>query len=153
MPRRSYRGATGVHVLGAYHPIAMSGVFRSYPPAHTTEEVAALLRREFGRPVVRLDRVDHGVINAVYTARLSGGLDCFVKVAPRSRGTHALREEVWTYAHCRAVGVPTPEVLAFAPEPADFPEAYLITRRVPGENGHAARLDDEQRRRVLQPLG
>ncbi len=85
----------GVHVLGAYHPIAMRGVFRSYPPAHTTEEVAALLRRKFGRPVVRLvvrlDRVDYGVINAVYTARLSDGLDCFVKVAPRSRGTHALR--------------------------------------------------------------
>lgn len=101
----------------------------------------------------RLARVDWGVINAVYAAELEGGPACFVKVTPRSRGEHRLREEVWAYGRCRRVGVPTPEVLAFDPAPSHFPEPYLITRRIPGENGLRARLSDDDRQAVLRQLG
>jgi aminoglycoside phosphotransferase (APT) family kinase protein len=133
-------------------PEAAEG-FRSYTPAHTPEQIVGLLAEELSAEVEWLQRVDLGVINAVYEARLANGLDCFVKVAPASRGHHTLAQEVWAFERCRRVGVPAPEVLAFRPEPGAFPEPYHITRRLPGENGERVRLTAEQRHDAFRQLG
>lgn len=112
-----------------------------------------MLRQRLGAEVERLERVDLGVINAVYAARLSNGLGCFVKIAPASRGEHRLRHEVWAFERCRRIGIPTPEVLEFVAEPGAFPEPFHITRRVPGENGAHLRLTDAQRYAVFRQIG
>lgn len=130
----------------------MAARFRSPEPGHSLEELRALLRRELGHDVLSLRRVDLGSINAVYEASLANGLECFVKVAPPGQTAH-LREEIWGFEQCRAVGVPAPEVLAFDPAPMSFPEPYHVTRRIPGENGLHAGLDRSGRLTVLRQLG
>ncbi len=127
--------------------------FQSPEPGHTRDELCALLRRELGSQVLALTRVHLGVINVVYTAQLGNGLECFVKVAPHGRGGHRLREEVWAFERCRAVGVPTPEVLAFDPTQGFFPEPYHVTRRIPGANGLQANLSRSDRVATLRQLG
>lgn len=122
-------------------------------PRHSREELRALLHRELGSPVRERARVQLGVMNLVYAARLANGLECFVKLAPAGRGEHRLREEVWAFKRCRAAGVPTPEVLAFDPAPPVFPEAYHITRRIPGENGLQAKPGRDERLDALRQLG
>ncbi|MHB8574823.1 MAG: phosphotransferase [Dehalococcoidia bacterium] len=127
--------------------------FPSPAPLHTAAVVRAWLRRELGSEVRSLTRVDLGVVNIVYAARLADDLECFVKVAPQARGVHRLREEVWAFEQCRTVGVPTPEVLAFDPAPTAFPEAFHVTRRISGENGLQAGLSHAGRLAALRQLG
>ena len=122
-------------------------------PRHTAAELRALLRREPGSPVRELIRVRLGVINFVYAVRLANGLACFVKLAPGGPGNRHLREEVRAFERCRAIGVPTPEVLAFDPAPTAVPEAYHITRRIPGENGLQAKLSRDERLSAFRQLG
>jgi len=128
-------------------------VFRSYRPAHTRQQLTSLLVRVFDANVERLMRVDLGTINAVYEAHLSSGLDCFVKVAPASAGHRDLGQEVWAFAQAGRIGLPTPEVLAYDPAPAEFPEPYHITRRIPGMNARQADLTPDQRAAALRTLG
>ena len=127
--------------------------FSSFTPAHTPDQLQALIERQFGSEVRSIERTDYGCINAVYFAELASGIECVIKVTPHERGFHRLQEEAWAFEQCRRVGVPAPEVLAVSLETEAFPEPYIITRRIAGQNGAQAALTEEERQAVFFQIG
>ncbi len=127
--------------------------FQSYKPAHTVDEVKTLTESVLGKKVTEMDRKDLGQINAVYFAALDDRTDCVVRISPKERNWNNFEEEAWAFEKCKAIGVPTPEVLAVDVAPSNFPEPFMITRRLSGVNGEEAHLSEEQKHKVLRQLG
>lgn len=127
--------------------------FQSYKPVHTIDEVKSLTESVLRQKVTKMDRKDLGQINAVYFATLDDKTDCVVRISPKERGYNSFDEEAWAFDKCGVVGVPTPEILALDTSPSNFPEPYMITRKLPGVNGEEAHLSEEQKQKVLRQLG
>lgn len=127
--------------------------FQSYKSSSTTQEVTTLTENALGKKVTDISRKDLGQINAVYFATLADQTECVVRISPKERNWNNFAEEAWAFDKARAVGVPTPEVLICNTQPADFPESYMITKKLPGTNGEEAHLTEEQKHTVLRQLG
>lgn len=127
--------------------------FKSYKPAHTRKELIQLVEKVLGDKVAHIERKDLGEVNAVYFAILGGGTEVVIRVSPKEKVWSAFPQEAWAFQKCRAVGVPTPEVLAVEAKPEDFPEPYMITKRIPGVSGESGGLTEEQKLEVLNQLG
>src|SRR3989344_7386667 len=124
--------------------------FKSYKQAHTNQEVIELTETVLGRKVKSLDRKNLGEINAVYFADMEGGPECVIRISPKERDYNTFLQEAWAFGGCRTVSVPTPEVLAVDVSLAQFPEAYMITKRIRGISGEKAEFTDEQKIDVLK---
>jgi aminoglycoside phosphotransferase (APT) family kinase protein len=129
--------------------------FKSYKPEHSTDKVIDLTQKLLKMEVKNISRVDYGEINAVYFVKLQNGKEVVIRISPRERGWNSFSQEAWAFGKCRAVGVPTPQVLAVDTKPQDFPEAYMISRRLPGVTGNEAKkgLTEEQLLDVYRQLG
>ena len=127
--------------------------FGSYKSVHTQEELTQLVERVLSDKVSRMERKDLGEVNAVYFATLGSGTEAVVRVSPKEKEWDEFPQEAWAFKKCREVGVPTPEVLAQDSKLTDFPEPYMITKRIPGVSGESAGLTEEQKLEVLNQLG
>jgi aminoglycoside phosphotransferase (APT) family kinase protein len=119
---------------------------------HTSQDVATLVGRRLGAHVTSIAPFEHGISNAVYFVALKDQPECVVRVS-RQQDRDYVALELWAFDHCRAAGVPVPTVLAADCAPSDFPEPFIITRRVPGLLGDSAELTLDQQRAAYEDLG
>lgn len=127
--------------------------FKSYKPVHSLRQITGLTEKVLGSKVESIQRKDLGEINVVYFATLANGLECVIRVSPKEREYNAFALEAWAFKKCREVGVPTPDVLAVDTSPKDFPEPYLITKKIPGLPGDQANLTEDEKLEILYQLG
>ncbi len=127
--------------------------YKSYQVSHTTDQVRNLVSSNLNTEVTSIQRLDAGEINAVYFVSLVHGEDVVVRVPPTEKKANHFDREAWVFDQCRRIGVPTPEVIKVNMESMDFPESYMITKRLPGENGMDAKLTHNQRKDMCGQLG
>lgn len=131
----------------------MRDEFKSYKSVHSEEELKVLIAKHLGSLPKILERQNVGEVNAVYFATLENETSCVIRIAPNEKGYNAFEEESWIFSQCKNVGVPVPDVLAVDANPSDFPEAYMITRRIEGISADLANLSQEQKVEVLYQVG
>lgn len=112
----------------AFHGTAQGEARR--PDADTEAQVRAIVTRRFGRAPEAL-RDGGGQGNHRTFVATVGGRDCFVRLEDGPERDDYIAVESCVMAQVRALGVPTPQVLASDATRRDVPFAWQLLERVP----------------------
>ena len=126
--------------------------YQTYELIHTQSDVSALLEDVLKTKVAVVERINYGEVNAVYSIQADDD-KYILKVAPYGRGKNNLLQEAWAFTKCRSVGVPVPEVVGVDSSLRRFPEAYLLTKKIPGTPGGEIKFTDEDAIDLMHQLG
>lgn len=90
-----------------------------------------LIQKATGDEPTNLEKLVHGYDNEVYAVGTRQGRDYMVRI--QQHGDTGFAEEQWAIEHCRAVGVPAPEIVYVgALTIGDQRKQVMVQRRVPG---------------------
>lgn len=105
-------------------------------------EIKKIIRREFGSPVDRIERMSNGICNEVYRVR-AAELDCVVRLKREARYMYGSHNHLPIF---RAAGIDVPEILAEDYSLTSSPFAYQVLTVIPGRdiNDVIHTLDDDQ---------
>lgn len=127
--------------------------YQSYKPIHTQSDVYTLVEDLLKVKVVVTERIDYGEVSAVYSVQTKDRDEYVLKVSPYERKENNLLQEAWAFDRCRGVGVPVPEVVRVDVSLSKFPEAYLLTKKIPGAPGSKMEFSDAGFIDLMQQLG
>jgi aminoglycoside phosphotransferase (APT) family kinase protein len=115
-------------------------------PPKARAAVASVVKRHFGERPGRVQPLDGGLNNTVFSVRAGGAMHV-VRLHAEAAKVHDYLKEQWAMEQARGAGVPTPHVLEVGND--EHGHAYMIVEEVPGACG--AEVAD--RLPVLQQLG
>jgi aminoglycoside phosphotransferase (APT) family kinase protein len=127
--------------------------YKSYKPQHSIKNIKNLVSKILKNKVVSVKRLNYGEINAVYFVNLKNKERVVIRISPKEKTWNNFEPEAWAFQKCRKIGVPTPEVIALDIHPKDFPEPYMITRRISGKPGDEIKLSPKEKANIIKELG
>lgn len=104
--------------------------------AITPDAAQGIIEHHFGKPARSLRRLDGGLNNFVYDAKV-GREEFVLRLSDQAEKLQTFMKEQWAVTQARKHGVPTPEILEVGNDVAGLP--YMISRKVLGRPGHTCR--------------
>lgn len=124
-----------------------------YESIHTKSDIYALTESVLKTKAVAIEKIDCGEVNDVYSVQVKRNDEYVLKISPQERKKNNLLQEAWAFNKCRSVGVPTPEVISVDTSLNTFPEAYLLTKKIPGTSGDEMKFTDEEVIDLMHQIG